>query len=350
MKYSQLDRDMPDNRRKQKKAEKNSRFRFRGLRDLFLNGTRVEKGLFAVALVVFLVSAFFLVRYAVSSLHSVRVNEGLRSLHESTETREDRPEKPEAFSTGAVETVKPEMTGETAARKTVAPVSAFSAPVPEPTLSPYYFDMSGSVLPEMNELYAINSDLAGWLKIDTTVDLPVVYRDNEYYLTHDFYRNTAQGGTLFADESGPVASGTQNLLIHGHNMKDGSMFGSLNHYYRNDAAWVRRHAFAEFSTLYQKNTYVLFAVAKVSISPGNGPYFQFMGRNTFSSEQRFYSYIDQLRGLSVYDIPIDVDPCDSLLTLSTCLGEDRLLVCFRKVRQNESLEQLSYQVTQATAK
>ena len=346
MKYSQLDRDMPHKGKK----EKTGRTRFRSIRNLFLNGTWAEKGLFLLALIVFLISAFFLVRYAIASLHSVQVNEGLRDLHETAETKEDRPEKPEAVPTGAEETVKPEKTVQPAAQETGSPALPLSAWKPEPTFSPYYFDMSGSVLPEMNGLYAFNSDLAGWLKIDSTVDLPVVYRDNEYYLTHDFYRQAAQGGTLFVDEFGPVSSATQNLLIHGHNMKDGSMFGPLNHYYRNDAAWVRRHAFVEFSTLYQKNTYVLFAVAKVSTQPGNSQYLQFMGRNTFSSEQRFHSYIDQLRGLSIYDIPIDVEPCDSLLTLSTCLGDDRLLVCFRKVRQNESREQLSYQITQAAAR
>ncbi len=346
MKYSQLDRDMPDKRKK----ENNGHSRFGSLRNLFLKGTWVEKGLFLAALVVFLISAFFLVRYAVASLHSRQVNEELRDLHESAETNECQPVKPEVSLAAEQESMKPENPEKAAAKETVYPALNSPSLKAEPTLSPYYFDMSGSVLPEMNGLYAINPDLAGWLKIDSTVDLPVVYRDNEYYLTHDFYRQTAQGGTLFADESGPVTSGTQNLLIHGHNMKDGSMFGPLIHYYKTDAAWVRRHAFAEFSTLYQKNTYVLFAVAKVSTRPSEGQYFQFMGRNTFSSEQRFLSYISQLRALSVYDVPIDVEPCDSLLTLSTCMGDDRLLVCFRKVRENESREQLSYQITQATAK
>ena len=90
------------------------------------------------------------------------------------------------------------------------------------------------ILPEMRELAQKNPDTVGWIGISGTVLLPVVYRDNTFYLDHDFTRSKNASGTLFPDENSPINADTQNLLIHGHSMNDGSMFGILTHYRKLD--------------------------------------------------------------------------------------------------------------------
>lgn len=86
---------------------------------------------------------------------------------------------------------------------------------------------SGDVLPDMMDLLGRNPDTVGWIGISGIVHLPVVYRDNAYYLTHDFDGKRNDSGALFLDQGTPVTAQTQNLLIHGHSMYDGSMFGLL---------------------------------------------------------------------------------------------------------------------------
>lgn len=79
----------------------------------------------------------------------------------------------------------------------------------------------------------INPDYVFWIEIpDTSIDYPVVYKDNEYYLRRDFYGEKNKHGTIFLDENCD-ADGTF-MLIHGHNMKDGTMFGGLRDFKKAD--------------------------------------------------------------------------------------------------------------------
>ena len=89
---------------------------------------------------------------------------------------------------------------------------------------------------EEEELSAKNSDYACWIYIPgTMVNYPVVWRkdDNSFYLNHGFNGEKARCGSLFAD--GCYAPFSEKVtVIHGHNMRDGSMFGSLKQYLNRD--------------------------------------------------------------------------------------------------------------------
>ena len=90
-------------------------------------------------------------------------------------------------------------------------------------------DAEADVIPSIARLQELNPDCVGWLQIpDTGLDYPVVYRDNQYYLTHNFMDERASAGAIFLDE-GCNPDGDIRLL-HGHHMKDGSMFGILKKY------------------------------------------------------------------------------------------------------------------------
>ena len=86
---------------------------------------------------------------------------------------------------------------------------------------------------KMEYLKKKNSDLSGWLRINgTSIDYPVMYTegDNDYYLEHDFFKNPDRNGLLVLDKrcSGDLSG--NHILIHGHNMKSGAIFGSLKDY------------------------------------------------------------------------------------------------------------------------
>ena len=235
---------------------------------------------------------------------------------------------------------------------TPAPEPDSTAAAAGPTIAPMgkriYHHVGGDALPQMAALHKENRDIVGWLKIENVLDLPVVYRDNSYYLKRDFYKQKNTAGTIFLDENHPFKAKTQNLLLHGHNMKDGTMFGRLIQY-ETDLNYVRWHPFVRFDTLWRKEEYVIFAVLRVSLDLRSEDFFNYFSYPTFLSDEQFMSYIRQLQLRSLYAIPVDVKPTDALLTMSTCLEEDRLVIVARRVREGETHTELR-QVTNLTTR
>ena len=88
------------------------------------------------------------------------------------------------------------------------------------------------LLDDYKNLYLKNTDIIGWLKIaDTNIDYPVMQTDNDtYYLTHDFDGNEDKNGCLFMDSKCDPVKPSTNLIIYGHHMKSGRMFGKLVNY------------------------------------------------------------------------------------------------------------------------
>lgn len=190
------------------------------------------------------------------------------------------------------------------------------------------------ILPEMRELAQRNPDTVGWISISGTVHLPVVFRDNTFYLDHDFTGAKNASGALFLDENSPISADTQNLLIHGHSMNDGSMFGILTHYRKLE--FLRQHPMISFSTLWEKESYAVFAVLLVSSRVEDEDYFNYFDHAAFPSDGAFADYVRELQRRSKFEIPVDVDPNDALLTLSTCIDDDRLVVVARRLRPGET--------------
>ena len=201
------------------------------------------------------------------------------------------------------------------------------------------------ILPELRELTEKNPDTVGWISISGTVHLPVVYRDNTFYLDHDFTGAKNASGTLFLDENSPINADTQNLLIHGHSMNDGSMFGILTHYRKLD--FLRQHPLIAFSTLWEKESYAVFAVMLVSSKTGDANYFNYFSNPTFASDADFNEYIAEVAARSEFAIPVDVQPDDALLTLSTCIDDDRLVLMARRLRPGETRDAVVSAVEEA---
>lgn len=111
------------------------------------------------------------------------------------------------------------------------------------------------VLDEYAGLYAENSDTIGWLKIDgTELDNVVMFsrHDNEKYLHTDFYGNSSYRGCLFVDGWCDVLT-SDNIIVCGHHMKDGSMFGVIVDYQSDE--FYKQHKYISFDTIYEKQTY-----------------------------------------------------------------------------------------------
>ena len=192
-----------------------------------------------------------------------------------------------------------------------------------------------------------NRDIVAWLKIDDELEEPVVQRDNVFYLTHNALQQESVTGALFLDENCDLIHVPTQMVIHGHNMKEGAMFGMLKKYKVKGAAFYREHAFIDFNTLYENGRYVIFAVAEVDIRAGQPHYLPFWHYSRFDSVEAFNNYIETARACSLYHCTVDVQPGDRLLTLSTCTGTDdnlRLVVMARKLREGENQLDLNMEV------
>ena len=86
------------------------------------------------------------------------------------------------------------------------------------------------IQPEFQELYELNSAVVGWIQVADCVDYPVLWRDNSYYMDHDFYGKSSTSGSIFLDARNNSDMSDSVLLIYGHNMRSGEMFGDLDRY------------------------------------------------------------------------------------------------------------------------
>ena len=200
-----------------------------------------------------------------------------------------------------------------AAESADSDVHSSPAPHPSPDAA-----QAADILPQYQELYAQNPDLAGWLCIDgTNINYPVVQADNSYYLRRGFDRLYSTAGTLFLDEhcrlATPNAAGTANALIYGHNTASGSMFSQLLNYA--DKAFYTAHPTFQFDTLYEEGTWQVAAVLRTELGADALPYYSFFDAST---QEEWQQRVDAILELSLYDTGVVPQYGDQLLTLSTC--------------------------------
>lgn len=189
------------------------------------------------------------------------------------------------------------------------------------------------ILPEYQEIYALNHDLVGWIHFDDLeIDYPVMQstKNQNYYLNHDFYKANSNWGCIYVREACNVFRPSDNVVIYGHHMKDGSMFAALDGY--KDAAFWKEHQYFTFDTLYEHHTYQIISVFKTSANVGEG--FAYHLFDDAGSEEEFNEFMDQVHELEMYDTGVTAEYGDKLVTLSTCeytLNNGRFVVIAKRI-------------------
>ena len=182
--------------------------------------------------------------------------------------------------------------------------------------------------------YQENPDFEGWLHIpDTKINLPVMYtpEDPEYYLHRDFQKKESKSGTLFLDEKSTEDADCR--IIYGHNMKNKTMFGSLEEYL--DPKFWKEHKTFSYDSLTGRGEYEVFSVVKTQVAGQDDRAFRY---DRFSGKLTDLSYrqlVGWFKEQAVYDTGILPEPNEPLLLLSTCsyhTENGRLVVAARKVQ------------------
>ena len=180
-----------------------------------------------------------------------------------------------------------------------------------------------------------NRDIVGWLTMNTLLDEPVMQRDETYYMDHDILGKPNVNGALFLDSGISLKTRPYSLVIYGHNMKTGTMFGCLRNY--ENLAFYHNNPFISFHTIYEEGRYVIFAAGCVSTEPRTRHYVDFIALNSTDYLER-KGVIDTLIAASVHSCFVDVNPEDQLLILVTCTEKDgdRRMLAARRVRDGEN--------------
>lgn len=191
-------------------------------------------------------------------------------------------------------------------------------------------------------LLQINPETVGWIKVGNLADEPVVYRDNEFYLNHDFYQKKSSSGTVFVDVENTDLENDKYVIVYGHDLRDGSKFGSLKEY--RNIEQLKNNIVIEWSSLYSSEAekYVVFSVFDSSMLEENKNYFDLRRFDEIDLDGT-KKFIEEIRERSLYDIPVDVTAEDQIMVLVTCSykhEDGRLLIFCRKARKAEDVNTL----------
>lgn len=189
--------------------------------------------------------------------------------------------------------------------------------VPDASTKPTEPIVDSDILFEYRAFYELNNDMVGWIKIeDTIINYPVMQTPNhkDFYLRRDFSKNSATCGAVYAKEECDVNKPSTNVVLYGHNMKNGTMFADL-HKYKSKSFW-EEHKYVYFDTLTEYHTYEVFAVFMTSADMGEG--FSYHLFNDTQDAAKFSRFINNCLSLAYYDTGIHPKYGEKLLTLSTC--------------------------------
>ena len=161
---------------------------------------------------------------------------------------------------------------------------------------------------DFSELSSINSDVCGWIQVNgTNINYPFVQtNNNDYYLTHSFYKDTNEAGWVFLD------------------YRNTTMFGSLKKLLNSNWYNDKNNHIIKLSTKNQNTLWQVFSVYHI---PTTSDYLKI----NFSSNEQFLRFSKMLQDRSVYSFNTSVGENDKILTLSTCYSNGEKMVLHAKL-------------------
>lgn len=201
-------------------------------------------------------------------------------------------------------------------------------PIDETASSSYETHEKAEILRDLSELFTQNGDCIGWLCIpDTAINYPVMHtpENPQKYLRRNFYGEYSQSGVPFLDYRCDLES--DNLILYGHNMKNGTMFSELRCY--TEQSFYYEHPTIELQTAGGAEKYTVFAVAAVQKTDA---WYSFI---LAADSADFREQIEMVMQKSLYDTGIIPVFGQQIITLSTCYGsgkDGRLLVAAVKTQ------------------
>lgn len=305
---------------------------------------KIIKRLSLVIIFIIIVILLFAVRRAdnYKKLKADTVSESIPAISETIpETKEEIPENapdlspselpsetiPETASEIIPET-ESEIKEETAAPETTAP--APTIPEEKPVIT--YPEHTASLTIDHDTLFNMNPDYIGWIDVPgTNISYPIVKGDdNNEYLHKSFETDKySYPGAIFMDSWESIDD--PNLILYGHNMKTGSMFGSLRNFKK--SKWFNNFLFIDFYPMIgNPRTYIIFSVREASSDINSLNY----STEGFDTED----FIRQAQRQSIQYREVAHDNNNQIITFSTCMNNNakRLLISGIQVKTQNKTE------------
>ena len=179
---------------------------------------------------------------------------------------------------------------------------------------------------DFSELSSINSDVSGWIQVNgTNINYPFVQtNNNDYYLTHSFFKESNEAGWVFLDYRNDISSLEKNTIIYAHSRVDTTMFGSLKKLLNSNWYSDKNNHIIKLSSKGQNTLWQVFSVYHI---PTTSDYLKI----DFDSPEQFSDFAKMLQDRSVYSFNTSVDGNDKILTLSTCYSNGEKMVMHAKL-------------------
>ena len=285
-----------------------------------------------LAIICLIAAIYFIIRGFSDDRHSAATLESLRPTENIAEgTTEQTPVSSNAGT---------DDTQASAVQPTATPEPTV-APTPTPTATP---ELTPTPVPAVEnpykESFLANSDLAAWLQIPgTVIDYPVMWtpEDENYYLYRDFDGSDNKNGSLILDTDSSLAPLTTNLIIHGHNMRSGAMFGNLTDYESKD--YYEEHRQIILHTQECQRNYEVIAVFRSQVYRKSDEVFKFYKFFQADTQEEFDDFYHNIKELSLYDTGVTAQFGDHFITLSTCVyhvEQGRFVVVAKEIEQGDS--------------
>ena len=187
---------------------------------------------------------------------------------------------------------------------------------------------SGIVLPsvDFDALMESGPDIIGWLTLpDTAINYPVTQTDdNDYYLRHLYDGTENKTGCLFADYENAADFSDRSTIVYGHNMRDGSMFATLNEY--DSQEYFDAHP--QMYLVTPEGGFVCEIFAAFAAKPAEAGSDTSPWRLEWKDDGAYTTWLNAMQERSVVETGVTVTSSDKVLTLSTCTpgGTGRFIV------------------------
>ena len=207
-------------------------------------------------------------------------------------------------------------------------------PKPEPKVEPdpQIDDQTVKYDVDFEKLKEINKDTVAYVKLDNSnIDYVVVKGSNNgYYLTHNFEKKKSVTGWIFGDYHNKFDESDRNLVIYGHNTKDGSMFGTLKNILEKEWYENEENRYVVLVTENGQYEYQIFSI--YSIIPED-----YYINTIFKNDKEFGEFVKKIKSRSIYDFNVEVSSEDKILTLSSCLtgGKKRVALHAKLIKKIE---------------
>ena len=176
-----------------------------------------------------------------------------------------------------------------------------------------------------------NPNTIAYLEVKgTNIDYIVVRgNDNSYYLRRTFDRTWNASGWIFGDYRNDFDGTDKNLIIYGHNTKDGSMFGTLRNVLTED--WQSKKENLKIELVTEKGKYIYEVFSTYIISPEEYYITTYFGNIDFNN------FVKEMASRSNKDYGVDLTNVSSILTLSTCSDNlvDRVVLHAKLIEKTE---------------